>query len=120
MKWYDQTSDQWISIWKALVKGLRLTYKSILAKLYLPWRKIKVDQYRRKRLLENGEERLYLIQFNINLDDAVIGPFEIEVPAQRMYLAKKQLQKFVETKVEVDIIKFENLTDGDTKIENRD
>lgn len=98
---------------KSLIKFiLRLFFHNTIQK----FREWKIKRYKLKKVKvesKNSDEKLYNIHFKIGISDksGLINcndVFNIQIPANGIFYAKKELEKFIIDRVNIEVIKFES------------
>jgi hypothetical protein len=93
------------------------------------FREWKIKRYKSKKVkteAKNSSEKIYHMQFKIairdNSEDGKLAQcdtiFDIKIPANGYYYAKKQLERFVVANIDVEVVDFESLQDEETEIKN--
>lgn len=91
------------------------------------FREWKIKRYKAKKVkteARNSTEKIYHMQFKIAIrDNNAEGSlaqcdtiFDIKIPANGYYFAKKQLERFVVANIDVEVVDFESLPDENTEI----
>lgn len=91
-------------------------------RLFSTFRKWKLSFYKKKKIKEDKKlgNKFYYLKFYISIDDAInpqqsIKEYEMIVPADASFLAKRKVEKVIMNKLRIDFTDIESLSEEDVE-----